>query len=289
MILAWLGAIVVGLSLGVLGSGGSILTVPILVYVAGRDRDAAIPESLAIVGTIALVGAIRAGLGRRVELRAVLGFGLPGMIGAVLGGSLGEAMPGAVQLVMLGIVMTLAAARMLGSGPALSEDRDRQPVRKPLWLFAALGVLVGMITGMVGIGGGFLIVPVLNIAAGLTMQRAIGTSLSIIVLTAGSGLIPYLGREPISWSTVLVFAGFGAAGSLAGQSIGGRLDQRTLKRIFGWFLIVLAIYILAREAPGLIGSEPTPQHAAGRPGPTPGGGARRVEPAPPRLAGSLIR
>jgi len=166
LLYALLGAALVGISLGLLGSGGSILTVPILVYLLGHEEKAAIAEALAIVGLISLAGAARAALRGMVDWRRVLLFGGPGMAGAVLGGLLARWVPGAAQVAMLGAIMLIAAYMM-----ARRKDRER-PVERPTpaLLIILQGLGVGMITGLVGVGGGFLIVPALALLGGASRQ-----------------------------------------------------------------------------------------------------------------------
>ena len=189
MMYALLGAVAIGLTLGLLGSGGSILTVPVLVYLAGQPDKVAIAESLAIVGAIAAVGALsytRQGL---VDWRAVVGFGVPGIVGTFLGAVLAAHVPGPVQLALFGVVMLAAAGAMFRGRAALAGEA--RPSR-PAWIIAALGVSVGVMTGLVGVGGGFLIVPALVLLVGLDMRLAVGTSLSIIVLNSLTGFLKYL-------------------------------------------------------------------------------------------------
>jgi uncharacterized protein len=260
MIWAWLGAALVGLSLGLLGSGGAILTVPILVYLVGHNEKSAIAESLAIVGAIALAGTLRAAMQRRVDFRSVLLLAPPGIVGAYTGAAAATFIPGAMQLILLALLMFVAAALMY-RGRAPTPNPRPQPAARALTLGMMQGFGLGLATGLVGVGGGFLIVPVLVLLRKIPMSTAVGTSLAIIAVNSASGFLKYLsiaGAQVgpsaaetlhIDWNTVTVFAAIGIAGSLVGNALAGRFPQATLKRIFAVFLILMAVYILARQAP----------------------------------------
>ena len=258
MLYALLGAVAIGLVLGLLGSGGSILTVPVLVYLAGQPDKVAIAESLAIVGAIASVGAASYARQRLVDWRSVLGFGVPGIVGTYLGAVLAARVPGAVQLVLFGVVMIAAAGAML-RGRAGLEGRARPS--RPAWVVAALGVSVGGMTGLVGVGGGFLIVPALVLLVGLDMRLAVGTSLSIIVLNSLTGFLKYLdvltaAGDAVDWRLVGAFAGIGVAGSLVGSRLSGRVPQAALRRGFAVFLVLMGGFILVKEGPALLAPSP---------------------------------
>ena len=168
-LLALPGALAIGLSLGLLGSGGSILTVPVLVYLLGQDEKVAIAGSLFIVGTIALVGGmqfLRAGF---IQWRSVLIFGLPGMAGTYFGAVIAAFVPGTMQLALFALVMLGASYLMLR--PLDLEHADSTP--RATWKIAVDGLAVGVITGLVGVGGGFLIVPALVLLGGLTMHLSL--------------------------------------------------------------------------------------------------------------------
>lgn len=191
MIWAWMGAVAVGLSLGLLGSGGAILTVPILVYLVGHDEKSAIAESLAIVGAIATVGVARSALQRRVDFASAALLALPGILGAAAGAHAAQFIPGAVQLVLLAVLMLTAAVLMFKSRSRSAATPDDSPpahaARGPLWIIAVQGLGLGFATGLVGVGGGFLIVPVLVLLRRLPMPLAIGTSLAIIAVNSTTG------------------------------------------------------------------------------------------------------
>jgi len=248
------GAIAIGLSLGLLGSGGSILTVPVLVYLLGQDEKVAIAGSLFIVGTIALAGGlqfVRAGF---VQWRSVLVFGLPGMAGTYLGAVIAAFVPGEMQLALFALVMLGASYLMLR--PFDLEHADSTP--RATWKVAADGLIVGVITGLVGVGGGFLIVPALVLLGGLTMHQAVATSLIVIALKSYSGFYKYLDvleqqSLELDWKTLLIVTGLGIVGSFAGSKLARRLPQDKLKRWFGYFLIVMGIYILMQSAPEALG------------------------------------
>ena len=253
-LLAVPGAIAIGISLGLLGSGGSILTVPVLVYLVGQDEKVAIAGSLFIVGSIALVGSLqflRAGL---IQWRSVVIFGVPGMLGTYLGAWLAAFVPGITQLALFAIVMLIASWLMLR--PLDLEHSDSRT--RAAWKVAADGLIVGVITGLVGVGGGFLIVPALVLLGGLSMHQAVATSLLIIALKSFSGFFKYLGvleqqSLTLDWKTLLLVTGLGVAGSFAGSHFAKRLPQQKLKKGFGFFLIAMGVYILARSAPGALG------------------------------------
>ncbi len=254
--LAWAGALMVGLALGLLGSGGSILTVPILVFLVGLEEKTAIASSLVIVGAIAMAGALLAALRRRVAWRSVVLFGLPGMAGTAAGTAIARFVSGAVQLAVFALFMLAAAASMLRRRPP-EEDGARHDARAA-WKLGLEGFGVGAVTGFVGIGGGFLIVPALVLLGGLPMSIAVGTSLWIIALNAFTGFARSLGPLAalglrIDWHLVASFAGFGALASLAGNQVGARLPQAFLRRAFGVALIGLGLFVLARSLARLAG------------------------------------
>lgn len=251
-LLAWLGAMLIGVSLGLLGSGGSILTVPVLVYLVGQDEKLAIAGSLAIVGSIALAGSLPYLKKKLIDWRIVVLFGFPGMAGTYLGAWLATWIPGLVQLALFAVVMLLASWQMLK--PVLLDDTPHEP--REIWKIGLDGMVVGVLTGLVGVGGGFLIVPALVILGGLSMHRAVATSLVIIALKSFIGFLKYLdvlesqGLE-LDWHVIFVVTALGFAGSLAGSRIAGKVDQHKLRKVFGLFLIVMGVYILLRTLPSV--------------------------------------
>jgi uncharacterized membrane protein YfcA len=242
MLIALAGALAIGLSLGLLGSGGSILTVPVLHYLLGQTEQSAIGGSLLVVGSIAAVAAIPYARARQVAWQDVLWFGLPGMAGAWAGASLARWIPGEVQLAAFALVMLVAAWRML-----TTQALDQRPtvVARPRSAIVAGGAGVGLLSGIVGVGGGFLIVPALVLVANLPMSRAVGTSLAIITLNSTAGFASYVSvlaakDVQLDWPTLAIVAGVGIAGSLLGHRLGKRLPQPLLRRIFGAMLVLLA-------------------------------------------------
>lgn len=255
MVYAFIGALCVGLSLGLLGSGGSILTVPVLVYMLHQPPKAAIAGSLAIVGAIALIGAARYAHQRLVSWKHVLQFGVPGVIATYGGAWVSQYVPGAVQLVVFAVIMGLAAWGMLKppSAAAGAEGHAEKPL---VWLIVA-GLGVGLVTGFVGVGGGFLLVPALVFLGGLTMHRAVATSLSIIVINAASGFykqhaVLSAAGQTLDWRIIGLFILIGGAGSLLGNFVARRIPHHRLRQVFGLFLILMCGFILWRTVPGLL-------------------------------------
>lgn len=249
MYIALVGALLIGLSLGLLGSGGSILTVPVLVYLVGQEEKVAIAGSLAIVGAVSLAGSIPHALRGRVAWPSVLLFGVPGMAGTYFGAALSQFVSGTTQLVLFSVVMLAAAGLMMRPQRVVVEVVGK---RRAAWKVAVEGLFVGVLTGLVGVGGGFLIVPALVLLGGMSMRLAVGTSLLIIAMKSASGFFSYLevleqqGLE-LDWTVLGTFSGLGVVGTFAGGYLSGRLRQDTLRRLFGGFLVVMAGYILWRS------------------------------------------
>jgi len=252
---AWIGALLVGLTLGLLGSGGSMLTVPILVYLVGQPDKVAIAGSLAIVGGTAAVGATTAAFRRKIDPRSVVLFGVPSVAGTYIGAWGGAFVSGAFQLLVFALVVLLAAALMLRPGPAAARQSPPGRLRPAGIMTYGLGV--GVLTGFVGVGGGFLIVPALVLLGGLPIHLAVGTSLAIVALKSFVGFWKYTDvlREAglsLDWAVLATFTCLGAVGSFTGNIAGGRVPQAHLRRAFGVFLIVVGGLILWRSLPNVL-------------------------------------
>lgn len=253
-----IGGLVIGLCLGLLGSGGSILTVPILVYLLEHDPKVAIAESLAIVGGIALVACVGPVIRKRIDWSSVVFFGIPAIFGTLGGVWVSQFMTGDLQLGIFAVVMLVAAILMFRSGSSPADPQSPR-TRRDVILAVFEGALVGVVTGIVGVGGGFLMVPALVLLGRLPMRVAIGTSLVIITMKSIVGFLKNWDQlagaeEEISGATIALFIGFGVVGSIVGSRLGGRLPQEQLHRLFAGFLVVVGIVILIVSGPGMITS-----------------------------------
>lgn len=249
MIFSWIGALLVGLSLGLMGSGGSILTVPVLIYLAGEQEKVAIAESLGIVGAISFAGFIPYAFKKQVHWRSVILFGIPGMAGTYGGAMIAEFVSGAFQLILFAGVMIVAAVMMFNDKKERFEETREIHVTHAWWKVMVEGLAVGILTGLVGVGGGFLIVPALVLLGGLPMNLAIGTSLFIITMKSVSGFFKYLdvleGLDlSMDWQLILVFSLIGAVGSFVGNKVGDRISNARLKKGFAVFLVLMGSYII---------------------------------------------
>ena len=245
---AILGAVAIGVSLGLFGSGGSILTVPVLIHLAGQQEKVAIAGSLFVVGAVAAAGSLiyaRRGL---VHLESVLWFGLPGVAGTYGGAALSRYVSASLQITLFTLVL-LAAAVLMFRSPPLRTDGPRRQHRLAI---VAEGLGVGVLTGLVGVGGGFLILPALVLLGGLDMSLAVGTSLVIIALKSFAGFAKYLDvladqGYSLDWRVLVTFAAIGVAGSLLGERVGAKLPQQVLRRAFAGGLVLLGGALLVGQ------------------------------------------
>jgi uncharacterized membrane protein YfcA len=238
-------AVVIGLSLGLLGGGGSVLTVPVLVYVVGVGAKPAIAMSLPVVGITSLVGAGVHWRFGNVRFRTAAVFGVVAMIGAYLGARLANLISGPTQLVFLAIAMFGAAIPMLRASRSEPSVSERKAVLSPMIFPAAL--LVGLLTGLVGIGGGFLVVPALVLLAGVPMRQAVGTSLVVIAMNSASGFAGYVGSVAIDWPLLAGFTACAAGGALGGVVLSRHVPQHALKQGFAAFLIATSTFVLYKN------------------------------------------
>ena len=240
-------AFAVGVSLGLLGGGGSVLSVPLLVYVAGWNPHQATTGSLFVVGVTSAIGLLWHARAGRVRWRTGLVFGLAGMAGAYTGGLASGLVPGAVLLISFAALMVAASAGMIrgrrGEPAAAGADMRLLPA-------LGLGAIVGAVTGFVGAGGGFVIVPALVLVAGLSMPEAVGTSLLVIAMQSGAGLAGHLARAQLPWALTLAVTAMAVAGSLAGGRFTGRIPASALRRGFGILVLLVALLVLVEQVPG---------------------------------------
>ena len=235
--------VLIGAALGLLGGGGSVLTVPIFVYVLGFSPKEAIAMSLAVVAATSAFGTVGYWRAGHVNVRIATVFGGVAMLGTLLGVRLARFIPGTPQMVMFGAVMLAAAVFMLRGRPPCDEQRREgtRSVASTVKVVAG-GLLVGSLTGIVGVGGGFLIVPALVLMQ-MPLRAAVGTSLLVITGTCVVGVLGYLGHVSLDWAAVALVA----AGTLPGMALGSYLHQYVpqpiLRRGFAVFLVVMAAFI----------------------------------------------
>jgi len=256
IIIAIFAGAITGIVLGLFGSGGSIIAMPALMYLLNVEAKSAIAMSMGIVAVTATISGWDNWRRGNVDLKVAAMFGLFGVIGTYGGARLGVYTPVQVQLTLFALVMYAAAWKMLQSkkqpvrqlatagGPPLSED---EVISAHMGHIAAHGVGVGVLTGLVGVGGGFLIVPALVLLSGIPMKVAIGTSLVIVAAKSYAGFAGYVAAVPVDWSIMASFTAVTVAGSFAGTRLAHRFSQETLKRSFGVFLILVATYILLKS------------------------------------------
>ncbi|GAA4371007.1 sulfite exporter TauE/SafE family protein [Agromyces bauzanensis] len=251
LVIALLLAVLVGVALGLMGGGGSILTVPILTYVLGMGPKEAIAASLFIVGVTSAVSVFSHARAGRVRWKTGLIFGAAGMAGAFLGGILGGYIPGPVLMVLFAIMMIATATAMI-RGRRKTADPTGEPRTLPVARILLDGFAVGIATGLVGAGGGFLIVPALNLLGGLPMAVAVGTSLLVIAMKSFAGLSGYLLSVQLDWPVVLAFTAIAIAGSFIGSALAGKVPETALRKGFGIFVLVVGGFVIFQEAPALV-------------------------------------
>lgn len=258
-ILAILAGLGTGFVLGLLGSGGSIIALPALLYLLHVEPKSAIAMSLGVVAvtaTLAALGHVRRG---NVDLKIALVFASFGAIGTFMGTRVGVTIPAAIQLSAFALVMYAAAWRMQRKptrSPSSPEGHGKSEAATPgcehyfstcMAYIVLAGIAVGLLTGVVGVGGGFLIVPALVLLSRVPIKQAVATSLAIVSANSSVGFAGYLGSVPISWGIMAGFTAVTVVGSFAGARFSSRLSQETLKRSFAWFLVVVATYILFKN------------------------------------------
>jgi len=251
-------SILIGISLGLIGGGGSILTVPVLVYLFSVDTVLATTYSLFVVGSTSLVGSFSYFKKGFVDIKIVLFFGFPSVIAVFL--TRHYILPAIPEHVMdvrgfelsrsILLMVFFAVLMVLASYSMIKKDREeRAVVTKPAntTLVIAQGLMVGVVTGLIGAGGGFLIIPALVNLLKLPMKTAIGTSLVIIAVNSIIGFSFSLGHYPIDWQFLLTVTLIAIGGIFIGTYLSTKIDGKKLKPAFGWFVLVMGIYILIKE------------------------------------------
>jgi uncharacterized membrane protein YfcA len=258
----------IGVSLGALGGGGSILAVPVLVFVAGQTPAEATTTSLLVVGSSAIVGAVRHRRHGRVRLGAGLLFGSLGVAGSLAGSALNRRLDGDILLLAFAGLIVVAAWRILAGCPSCTRVGETEAVRtarlgaeggvvvrtppdtaRAVTLVAA-GTFVGFLTGLFGVGGGFVIVPALALVLHYSMPQAIGTSLVVIAVNTAMAFAARLGTS-IDWGTTVLFAAAAMAGVGAGTKVADRIDAQTMQRSFAALLVLVALYTGGRAVAGI--------------------------------------
>lgn len=248
LIFGYVLAIAIGVSLGLIGGGGSILALPILKYVMGVETKEAIAMSLAVVGTVSLIGAIPHWRQGNVNFRAAAIFAPTAMVGAFVGARL-SGLPwisDTVQLFAFVAVMIAASSMMIRRSRRKPDPRSESDAKAghQTWMIPLEGLGVGILTGFVGVGGGFMILPALVLLGGVPMKEAVGTSLLIIAFNSVTGLAGYLGQVTLDWVMMGWFTLAATVGILVGAQLGKSVDGKQLEKGFGYFVLVVAGFVL---------------------------------------------
>ena len=256
----WLAAVLaifIGVAVGLLGGGGSILTTPLLIFVMGFEPKQAIAASLFVVAVTSAFGLIHHARSGRVRWKTGLIFGSAGMAGAFAGGQIGAHLPGALLLAAFAVMMAATAIAMVRGR---REVQAKSHGGRPIFRILIDGFVVGLVTGLVGAGGGFLVVPALVLLGGLAMPVAVGTSLLVVMMKSTAGFLGYVlvfggpdaavawnPATSFNWTVTLVVTAFAVAGSLIGAVVSGKVHPDRLRKGFGWFVLVMAAFILVQE------------------------------------------
>jgi uncharacterized membrane protein YfcA len=260
VIIGFAAAIVIGISLGLIGGGGSILTVPVLVYILGVNPVLATAYSLFVVGSTSLVGAVTYMKKGLVNYKTTLVFAVPSFIAVFLTRkflvpalpdplfTLGEAIitKNIGIMVFFALIMLAASYSMITAKKCVDCNED-DPVVFNFPMIALEGSVVGVITGIVGAGGGFLIIPALVLLAKLPMKMAVGTSLLIIAAKSLIGFLGDLSTQTIDWQLLLIFTALSIVGIFIGSALSKKINEKVLKTGFGWFVLIMGIYIITKE------------------------------------------
>lgn len=262
MVLGYILAIVVGVSLGLIGSGGSILTVPILVYIMGVEPVLATAYSLFIVGATALVGGVQSARQGRVDFKTAIIFGIPSIIAVYATRALivplipdhvftafgFEVTKPILLMILFAIVMVAASISMIKPQKKTADVEENAPMVYNYPMILLEGAVVGVLTGLVGAGGGFLIIPALVLLAKMPMKKAVGTSLFIIAAKSLIGFTGDLkGSEIIDWKLLGFFTAASIVGIIIGILLAKRIPGEKLKTSFGWFVLIMGVYIIVKE------------------------------------------
>lgn len=237
----------IGTLLGLLGGGGSILTVPALVYLVGQTPQMAVTTSLAIVGANSALGAVFHGKHGTLNIRVALIFGSAGMVVSYLAAGLSRQFSPTLLMVAFALLMLVIGLLMVTRRQI--ERKEDEPLK--LARIIAAGAGVGLLTGLLGVGGGFLIVPALVMLVGLPMRQAVGTSLVVIAMNSLSGFIGHVGGEAVDLNLISVFAAAGVGGTFAGARLARQIPSDTLRKAFAGFVIALAFLLLYDNLPRL--------------------------------------
>ena len=258
----YIAAVFIGIVLGMMGGGGSILTVPVLVYLLHLDAITATTYSLFIVGVTSLTGGTRAYIKKQVDFKTVSEFGIPSIFSIFIARhfilpaipeklfSIGnfEFTRDVMLMVLFAFLMFAASAFMIFNGDDENKKVSVSPERNSTILPLALwGSGIGFITGLLGAGGGFLIIPALVLFVKLPMKTAIGTSLVIIAINSIFGFLFSLKQTQLDWKILLLFTGLAIIGIYLGSLWAEKIPGTFLRKIFGWFVLLMAIYILVKE------------------------------------------
>ncbi len=241
----------IGAALGLLGGGGSILTVPIFVYILDYPAKDAIAMSLAVVGVTSLVGVFAHWRAGNVEVRMAVVFGVVAMVGTLAGARIAAGISGTAQLLIFGAVMLAAAGVVLRGAPSQAGGNAGTKQRSGFFGLTGAALGVGALTGLVGVGGGFLIVPALVLLA-VPMRSAIGTSLLVIAGNCAVGVYGYLGQVQMAWEAAALVTAGTVPGILAGTYLNRFLPQATLRKAFALFLVGMGVFILYQNSGAML-------------------------------------
>ena len=239
---------VIGVLLGLLGGGGSILAVPVLVYALGVDVAQAIPISLIVIAVASAVGALPKVRADQVQWRLAAVFAVAGIPATFVGTAVGKHLPQHAIMIGFAVVMIAAAIRMLrdngDTGTACKVGNEGINWRRCAPRSIPAGIIVGFLTGLFGVGGGFLIIPALVLMLGVEMPIAVGTSLLIIVANSVAGVLSHLHGAHIDWGITAAFVGTAIGGSLIAGHLGSKVNTSRLQHWFAYLVLAVAAYAL---------------------------------------------